>query len=99
VFSYLELPVLPSGNAPPVSDVPFPGAAELEETLRCSPYLDLRQLRCDVDCDNVVLRGTVPSYYLKQIAEAVATKTMGIQCVKSQIVVRPAYLGIGVGGD
>jgi hypothetical protein len=60
----------------------------LEQDLRSSPYWSLRQLVCHVDRDRVTVRGTVPSYYLKQVAQALAQKTVGIGHVVSYINVQ-----------
>jgi len=64
---------------------PLPGRAALEQDLRSSPYWSLRQLVCQVDRDRVIVRGTVPSYYLKQVAQTLALKSFGIGCVESDI--------------
>ena len=61
------------------------GPAALEKNLRTSPYWSLRQLICDVERDRVTLRGTVPSYYLKQVAQTLALKAVGVGHVESDI--------------
>jgi len=45
--------------------------------LAASPYRQLHLLRCDCDLehDELVLRGTVHSFYLKQLAQETAFKT------------------------
>ena len=60
----------------------------LEHDLRSSPYWSLRQLVCQVDRDRVTLRGTVPTYYLKQVAVALALKVVGVGQVESDIDVQ-----------
>jgi len=70
---------------PPVSLL---GASALQQQLRSSPYWSVRQLICDVDQGSVVLRGTVPCYYLKQVAQSVAVKTVGVEFVRSNIEVQ-----------
>jgi hypothetical protein len=67
---------------------PSRGPASLEQTLRSSPYWPLRQLVCHVDGERVTLRGTVPSYYLKQLAQTLAAKAVGVGRVESDIDVR-----------
>ena len=64
------------------------GAAALQEQLISSPYWSVRQLICHVDQGSIVLRGTVPCYYLKQVAQSVAAKTVGVECVRSDIEVQ-----------
>jgi hypothetical protein len=63
------------------------GASALQQQLHRSPYWSVRQLVCHVDQESIVLRGTVPSYYLKQIAQTIAAKTVGVECVCSDIEV------------
>ena len=71
----------------PVSALPM-GRATLEQELRSSPYSSLRQLVCQVDRDRVIVRGTVPSYYLKQVAQTLALKAVGIGHLESDIDVQ-----------
>jgi hypothetical protein len=65
---------------------------EAERALRCGPYPALKKLSCDYQCGVLVLRGCLPSYYLKQIAqEIVVHQTQGVDRLDNQIeVVRPA---------
>ena len=65
------------------------GASALQQQLQGSPYWSVRQLSCDMEQDRVVLRGTVPCFYLKQVAQALALKTVGIGPLRSDIEVRP----------
>jgi osmotically-inducible protein OsmY len=64
------------------------GASALQQQLRSSPYWSVRQLNCHVDQGSIVLRGTVPCFYLKQVAQSVAVKTVGVECVRSDIEVQ-----------
>jgi len=61
---------------------------QLQEQFRSSPYWAIRQLICDFERERVIVRGTVPSYYLKQVAEALAAKATGSHCIHSHICVR-----------
>jgi hypothetical protein len=66
--------------------------AVAEGALRSSPYPSLKKLSCDYRGGVLILRGCLPSYYLKQIAqEVVAHQVKGVGCLENQIqVVRPA---------
>ena len=64
------------------------GAALLQQEFRNSPYWSLRQLICVFDQGCVVVRGTLPSYYLKQVAQSIATKALGIDSIQSDIDVQ-----------
>ena len=44
---------------------------EAERVLRCGPYPALKKLSCDYQGGVLVLRGCLPTYYLKQIAQEV----------------------------
>lgn len=63
--------------------------AALKQQLGTSPYWPIRQLVCRIDRDRIAVEGTVSSFYLKQIAQSVATKTVGVECVLSEIEVEP----------
>jgi hypothetical protein len=65
-----------------------PAAIDLQEQLRNSPYWSVRQLVCDTSGDCVILRGTVPSYYLKQVAQSLAMRIVGLGQVRNVIHVQ-----------
>jgi hypothetical protein len=65
--------VHPAGTEP-VKPSPDPQAgiqAVAERALRSGPYPALKQLSCDCQDGVLVLRGCLPTYYLKQIAQEV----------------------------
>lgn len=51
--------------------------ANLQRTFLESSYLPLRLLVVEVKASHVVLRGCVPNFYLKQLAQSVARKILG----------------------
>ena len=56
-----------------------------------SPYLPLRRLVCHYRDDTLTLRGSVPTFYLRQLALALITDLAGtVQCVDKIEVVGPA---------
>jgi hypothetical protein len=59
--------------------------AVLEECFRHSPYWSLRRLDCICQQNRVIVRGVVPSYYLRQVAESLATNLVGVARVVSEI--------------
>jgi hypothetical protein len=72
---------------------PQPAPADMaERCLRSNPYPALKNVSCDWLDGVLVLRGCLPSYYLKQIAqEVVAHQVQGVGRLDNQIqVVRPA---------
>ena len=58
------------------------------ERLRSSGYLVLRSVRCDVVGGVVVLSGAVPSFHLKQVAQAVVITVAEVQRVENLLEVR-----------
>jgi hypothetical protein len=68
--------------------------AVAERALRSGPYPALKKLTCDYQGGVLILRGCLPSYYLKQIAqEVVAQQVEGVGRLDNQIqVVRVVVL-------
>ena len=64
-----------------------------ERQLRSSPYLALRKVTCDCRGGSLVLRGCLPSYYLKQMAQTAVAHLDGVQQVVNRIEVRPSGRG------
>jgi hypothetical protein len=86
------LAVHPTGAEP---DTPRPDPqAVAERGLRSSRYPALKAVSCDYRDGVLVLRGRLPTYYLKQMAqEAVAHQVQGVGRLDNQIqVVRAAAL-------
>jgi osmotically-inducible protein OsmY len=62
-----------------------------ERSLRSNPYLALKNISCDWLDGVLVLRGCLPTYYLKQIAQEVVASLQGVARLDNQIqVVTPA---------
>jgi hypothetical protein len=64
------------------------GADVLQQQFQNNAYWSLRQLVCHVDQDRIILRGCVPCYYLKQVAQSLAVKTVGVEHVHCDIEVQ-----------
>ena len=87
------LAVHPTGTEPDTQR-PDPQASlqiEAERALHCGPYPALKKLSCDYQGGVLVLRGCLPTYYLKQIAqEVVSHQVDGVGRLENRIqVVRP----------
>jgi osmotically-inducible protein OsmY len=62
-----------------------------EGCLRRNPYLALKGVSCDCRDGVLVLRGCLPSYHLKQVAQEAVARLEGVGAVDNQIeVVAPA---------
>jgi osmotically-inducible protein OsmY len=70
---------------PPVRRVDSTDVAE--RALRSSPYLALRNVTCDCRDGVLTLRGCLPTYYLKQVAQAVVARLEGVRQVVNEIQV------------
>jgi len=77
-------------------DRPDPFAALFQEiaeiarvTLRQSPYLELRELSCDYSGGVLTLRGHLPTYHLKQLAQATVAELPGVLEVHNHVKVVP----------
>lgn len=62
--------------------------AELAENrLRANAYLALKNISCEFHEGVLTLRGCLPSYYLKQVAQEAVVDTEGVQRVENHIEV------------
>jgi osmotically-inducible protein OsmY len=65
-----------------------------EERLRSNPYLALKNISCEYKEGILTLRGCLPTYYLRQMAQAAVAGLEGVQTVIDCIeVVPPALRG------
>jgi osmotically-inducible protein OsmY len=62
-------------------------AAVAEGRLRASPYLSLRTIDCEFHEGMLILRGCLPTYYMKQQAQAAVADVEGVGRVFNQIEV------------
>jgi osmotically-inducible protein OsmY len=59
----------------------------IEDCLCRSGYLALRAVVCDTRGGIVRLRGSLPTYYLKQVAQATVAEVDGVRRIINRIVV------------
>ncbi len=76
-----EMPNQPTNSAVSVT------AEEVEQALQRLGYPDLRSILCLIQDSKVTLRGTVPTYHLKQLAQTAAKRVAGVRAVKNEITV------------
>ncbi len=90
----------PSSGSPPAATPSGtnhrPELVELAENrLRGNSYLSLKNISCEFHEGALILRGCVPSYYLKQVAQMAVTPMEGVSRIVNQIEVvaprRAAY--------
>ena len=62
-------------------------ALDLQRQFQRSPYHSLRRLTCAVAGGRIVVRGRVPCFYMKQLAQTLAAKTVGLEQIESRIEV------------
>jgi hypothetical protein len=68
---------------PPVCDV----AEQAERRLRSHSYLALKNVSCEYRDGVLTLRGCLPTYYLKQVAQAAVGQLDGVRCIVNDIEV------------
>jgi osmotically-inducible protein OsmY len=80
-------PLTEKGNAPrPTANTP--GIAEgAEIRLRGNSYLALKNVSCEYHEGILTLRGCLPSYYLKQMAQTAVARLDGVQRIVNEIEV------------
>jgi hypothetical protein len=76
----------PPAPAPPARDV----ARQAEGLLRAHCYLALQNISCDYREGVLTLRGCLPTYYLKQVAQAAVGQLGGVQRLVNEIDVLPS---------
>lgn len=68
-------------DIPPEMDAAIADAAE--SRLRGSSYSAVRHVKCEFHEGTLTLHGSVPSYYLKQIAQTLVCGTAGVAQVRN----------------
>ena len=66
---------------------PHPLAADVRTALAATGYTWLRRVAVTAAGGNVVLSGTVPSYYLKQLAQVTVSGVPGVGLVRNELAV------------
>ena len=66
---------------------PNPLLRKVTDQFRGNTFPPLRAIRCEVRGDLVILRGQVPTFYLKQMAQALTGKVSGVRRVVNEIEV------------
>jgi osmotically-inducible protein OsmY len=65
-------------------------AERAESRLRCNSYLALRNVSCEYREGVLTLRGCLPTYYLKQVAQAAVDHLEGVHRIVNEIEVTPS---------
>ena len=73
----------------PADSLTPPCVPALRRELASSPYWSLRQIDCYWHEGRVIVRGTVTSFYLKQLAQSAASRIAGVGRVQIEIDVTP----------
>ncbi len=60
---------------------------QVNEALRASRHLQLRKLHVCAAEGLVILHGTVPTYYMKQIAQVAVLSVIGVTDVHNELIV------------
>jgi osmotically-inducible protein OsmY len=62
--------------------------AAVVDALESMPYAALRRLSCRVTQGTAEIHGTVPTFYLKQLAQAAVSQQRGVLVVRNLVEVR-----------
>ncbi len=87
------LQVLPAPRTRPARiqrSVANPLETRVRRSLCSSPYGQLRIVRCRCEAGAVQLLGTLPSFFLKQMAQETAKRIVGAMKIDNQVVVKYA---------
>src|SRR5262245_23058871 len=68
-------------------------AAEVSRRLQESSYPALRRIACDEHETVLTLRGRVPSFHVKQLAQALAAGVVGVEVIANRIEVAAGPVG------
>ncbi|MFO0946096.1 MAG: BON domain-containing protein [Planctomycetota bacterium] len=67
----------------------------VRELFSQSTYMPLKWISCESDAGRIVLSGEVPTHFLKQIAQSLASQVTGVQGIENRIrVVDPELSAI-----
>lgn len=67
---------------------PPPGLLEqAERTIRCNSFPAMKNLSCELEGSTLILRGCVPTYYLRELAETTVSHLPGVERVVNEIEV------------
>ena len=87
-----------------VMDRPNPFATLFQEiadiaqaTLRQSPHVELHEVSCEFSGGVLTLRGRLPSYHLKQLAQAVVAEVPGVIEIHNRVEVVTARAATDLG--
>lgn len=64
-----------------------PLASKVTQQLQGTGHLRLRKVEVEEDQGHVTLRGRVPTYYLKQLAQTVAVSVGGVGGIRNELTV------------
>ncbi|MGO8746672.1 MAG: BON domain-containing protein [Thermoguttaceae bacterium] len=64
---------------------------EARERLRQSPYMPVRSLSCEFDRGVLRLRGSLSSFYQKQLAQEAVVGLSGVEEIVNEVAVVPAW--------
>ena len=83
------LELLEKAVGPGLPKLPEPVKGAPGAAFRCSDRPGLMRVECELHEGMAVLRGSVPSYYMKQISQEYAKELQGVEQVVNHLVVTP----------
>jgi osmotically-inducible protein OsmY len=86
-MGFEDYPLHQSEKAAPLRSLNPQIAEEAEIRLRNNSYLALKNVSCEHREGVLTLRGCLPTYYLKQMAQATVARLAGVQRIVNEIEV------------
>src|SRR5438093_5624110 len=86
-FCYSSARPMPSWSDSAADDADLPLEDKLRLALSATGYSTLRHIGVDHDNGHMVMRGRVPTYFLKQLAQSIAASFPGVHFVDNHIEV------------
>lgn len=81
-----DIDAIPSET--PADEPGFPTLADaVQVALDKTGHTCLKQVLVTTSGGHVLLRGPVPSYYLKQLAQTIVMALAGVECVRNELLV------------
>ncbi|MCA9206465.1 MAG: BON domain-containing protein [Pirellulaceae bacterium] len=87
----VDRPHAPYHDSPTTNGTVERIAEQAEKNLRDSPYLVLRNVLCDFDGHVLTLRGRLPSFHMKQVAQTIVGNLEAVQRVDNRIEVHSCH--------
>lgn len=88
ILSSVKTNIMPESQASENQSSSLSLLKQLQESFEQLGYPQLQGIQCSVEDGILRMTGELESFYLKQVAQSVAIKIVGSNCVQNQIAVK-----------